>query len=120
MEYPELVKRVQNYSGFTRDESEDALQVMVESLSVHLPEPQRSQFARRLPGLLRDIALSVLPTEQNSKQDILKQVMELQRIDARKAKKQINASWKALSETIGNNRTKEIKSNLSIKARYLT
>jgi uncharacterized protein (DUF2267 family) len=64
MSYKDLIKKVQEYSGFSDSESKDALQLMVESLSVHLTEHERREFAGQLPDELRDIALSVWATEE--------------------------------------------------------
>lgn len=112
MQYPELIEKVQNYSGFTRDESEDALQVVVESLSVHLTEPERKDFASQLPERLQAIALSVYPTEANSKQEILLQVMYLQKVDQIKARRQVEAAWKAIKEAVSDGQIKHIKAQL--------
>jgi uncharacterized protein (DUF2267 family) len=112
VKYPDLVDRVQNYSGFTRHESEEALQVMIESLSVHLGEPYRKDFASQLPERLEAIALSVYPTKINSKQEILLQIMYLQKIDQNTAKKQVKAAWQAIKDTVSRGQIKQIKSQL--------
>jgi uncharacterized protein (DUF2267 family) len=49
MKYRELIKKVQNYSGFSDTESKEALEMMVESLAVHLNEGERKDFASQLP-----------------------------------------------------------------------
>lgn len=100
MGYRELIKKVQHYSGFSDAESKDALEHMVETLAVHLTEGERKDFASQLPQELKVIALSVLPTEENSKKDILQQFMENQRIREDRAKKQILSAWKALKDAI--------------------
>jgi uncharacterized protein (DUF2267 family) len=69
---------------------------MVESLAVHLNEGGRKNFASQLPTELQDIALSVLPTEQNSRQDIVQQFMAVENIEENRAKKQVLSAWKAL------------------------
>jgi len=112
MGYFELLRKVQDYSGFSATEANDALQLMVESLAVHLSEPERKDFANQLPEELQDIALSVYATDSNSKQDILQQFMVLQHIDERRAKKQIRASWRALREAMARNEVDDIKSQL--------
>lgn len=119
MEYPELVKKVQYYSGCTLNESEDALQVTVESLSVHLTEQERRHFASQLPAYLQDIALSVLATDTNSKEDVLQQFMYLQHVDERRAKRQLLASWRAIKEAISSGEIKHIKAQLPKSANHL-
>lgn len=110
MRYRDLIKRVQKYSGLTRGESNGALQVMVESLSVHLPENERKRFAKHLPMELQGIALAVFATETNSKEDILYQFMYLQKIDEIKAKRQIRGAWQAIKDIFEDNEIKNITS----------
>lgn len=112
MKYREIIKKVQDYSGFSDSESQDALQMMVESLAVHLTEGERKDFASQLPSELQDIALSVLPTEESVNQDILDQFMEIQEIDENRAKKQIKAAWQALKDAISGGEIEDIKAQL--------
>jgi uncharacterized protein (DUF2267 family) len=111
----ELIKRVQDYSGFSDSESKDALEMMVESLAVHLTEDEREDFASQLPTELQDIALSVYATETNSKQDMVEQFMEFQQIDESRAKKQILAAWEALKDAISPGEIGDILSQLPNK-----
>lgn len=112
MGYRELIKKVQLYSGFSDMESKDALDCMVETLAVHLTEGERKDFASQLPQQLQDMALSVLPTEDNISRDILHQFMELQHIEEPRAKKQIMAAWKAIKEAISIGQVEHIKAQL--------
>src|SRR5438105_4107724 len=112
MKYRELIKKVQHYSGFSDSESQDALQLLVESLAVHLTEGERKDFAAQLPQELQDIALSVYATENNSKEDILQQFMDLEDIDESRAKKQIKAAWRALKDAISGGEIEHIKAQL--------
>jgi uncharacterized protein (DUF2267 family) len=112
MKYRELIKKVQDYSGFSDSESKEALQLMVETLAVHLTEGERKDFASQLPEELQDIALAVYATEENSQQDILDQFMQLEHIDESRAKKQIRAAWKALKDAISGGEIEHIKSQL--------
>src|SRR3989337_3881626 len=100
MGFRELIKKVQHYSGFSDAESKDALEMMVESLAVHLTEGERKDFASQLPQELKDIALSVRATEENSREDMLKQFMEIQHIEESRANKQILCPWRPLQEAI--------------------
>lgn len=112
MKFRQLVKKVQLYSGFSDMESKDALEMMVESLAVHLPENSRKRFASQLPQELKYIALSVYSTPKNSQQDIISQFMEIQEIEENRAKKQIYSAWNALKEAISEKHIKRIKSQL--------
>jgi uncharacterized protein (DUF2267 family) len=112
MKYRELIKKVQNYSGFSDSESKDALEMMVESLAVHLNEGERKDFASQLPQKLKDMALSVYPTKENSKEDIVAQFMEYEHIDENRAKKQIQAVWKALKEALSSGEIEHIRAQL--------
>lgn len=115
MKYRELIKRVQQYSGFSDSESKEALQLMVESLAVRLNEGERKDFASQLPMELKDMALSVRSTDENRKVDLLQQFMELQDIDEGHAEKQIKATWHALNDAISGGEIDDIKAQLSNK-----
>ena len=106
--YKEMIKSVKHYSGLSDEESKDALGMMVESISVHLPEPEREDFASELPGALHDMALSVSPTTKNSTEDILQQFMEVQDIDERTARRQITAAWQTIKEAISPGEIRDI------------
>ena len=113
MGFRELIKKVQTYSGFSDAESKDALECMVENLAIRLDEGERKDFASQLPQELQDIALSVIPTEENTKQeDIVAQFMDLQGLDEPHAQKQIMAAWKALKEAITPGEIDDIRSQL--------
>lgn len=116
MGFRELIKKVQMYSGFSDAESKDALECMVENLAVRLNEGERKDFASQLPEELQDIALSVIPTEENTKQDnIIAQFMELQGVDESRAKKQVMAAWKALKGAITPGQIDDLRSQLPNK-----
>jgi uncharacterized protein (DUF2267 family) len=108
----ELIKKVQVYSGFSDQESKEALEHMVESLAVHLNEGERKDFASQLPEQLQDIALAVRATEENARQDILQQFMEMQHIEEGRAKKQILSAWKALKDAISRGQIEHIRAQL--------
>jgi uncharacterized protein (DUF2267 family) len=112
MKYREMIKKVQKYSGFSDSESQDALQLMVESLAVHLTEGERKDFASQLPQELQDIALSVEATDENANEDILQQFMEIENIDEGRAKKQIYSAWKALKDAISGGEINHIRAQL--------
>jgi uncharacterized protein (DUF2267 family) len=112
MGFREMIKKVQLYSGFSDQESKDALEMMVESLSVHLNEGERKDFASQLPRELQDIALSVMPTQETARQDIIEQFMEQEHIEEDRAKKQALSAWKALADAISPGEIEHIKAQL--------
>lgn len=111
MKFRELVKRVQLYSGFSDQESQEALEMMVESLAAHLKEDERKDFAAQLPDELQDIALSTDFSDESST-DIVEHFMQLHEIEEPRAKKQISSSWKALKDAISEGLVRHIRSQL--------
>ena len=108
----DMVRTVQTASNFTDSESLDALEMMVESIAVHLPERDRLEFAAQLPEELHDLALSVMATPENSRMDILKQFMLIEHISRARARRQIAGAWKALKRTIDITKLEHFKSYL--------
>lgn len=115
MSFREMIKKVQHYSGFSDRESKEALEMMVESLAVHLTEGERKDFASQLPQELKDIALSVMPTKETARQDIVEQFMEMEEIDEPRAKKQIHSTWKAIKDAISPGEIDDIRAQLPNK-----
>lgn len=112
MKFRELIKKVQLYSGFSDSESKDAIEMLVESLSVRLNEGERKDFASQLPQELKVMALSVHATKENSRQDLVEQFMEVQHIPEARAKKQILTAWRALKEAISPGEIEDIRAQL--------
>lgn len=112
MGFREMIRKVQLYSGFSDDESKDALEHMVEAVAVHLPEIERLDFADQLPDELRDIALSVYATDKNSRSDLVDDFVEIQHVDVVRAKKQIISAWQALKEVINERQVRRIRAQL--------
>lgn len=112
MKYRELIKTVQLYSGFSDTESKDALDGTVAVLAVHLTEGQRWNFASQLPEQLKDLALAVYATEENSSQDLFEQFMEVQEVDEPRAKQQLISAWNALKDTLSSGLVDHIKAQL--------
>lgn len=112
MRYRDMVHMVQQMSGSSDEESTDALQFMVESVAVHLGEGERQEFASQLPSELQSIALTVLPTSDNIRDDIIEQYMEFEEVDEHSALTQIKAAWSALREVMTGGGIEEIKSRL--------
>jgi uncharacterized protein (DUF2267 family) len=112
MGFREMIKKVQMYSGFSDSESKDALENMVESLAVHLTEGERKDFASQLPMELKAIAMSVQPTKELARQDIIEQFMEQQHIEEDRAKKQVFSAWRALKDSISPGEIEDIRAQL--------
>lgn len=112
MTFREMIKKVQHYSGFSDSESKDALEMMVESLAVHLTEGERKDFASQLPQELKDMALSVDATEENSREDMVRQFMEIEDIDESRAKKQILSAWRVLKDALSEGEINHIRDQL--------
>lgn len=119
MKYRELIKTVQEYSGFSDDESKDALDGTVAVLAVHLTEGQRKNFASQLPSELQDLALSVYATEQNSSQDLLEQFIEVQEVEPPRAKQQLLSAWDALKDTLSSGLIDHIRAQLPKQTKQL-
>ncbi len=113
MGFRELIEKVRLESGLSDEESKDALEMMVESLAVHLTEAERKDFASQLPEELQDIALAVLPTEQTATQGILQQFMEMEHITESRAKRHIKAAWQAIKQTVSAGEISHIRAQLS-------
>ena len=112
MGFKELVKKVQTRSGFSDSESQEALELMVETLAERLEEGERKDFASQLPTELQDIALAVMPTNDDRKHDLIQEFMEKEAIEESRAKKQIFAAWETLKEEISDGEIRHIKTQL--------
>lgn len=115
MRYREMIKKVQHESGFSDRESKDALIHLVESLAVRLTEGERKDFASQLPSELQGVALSVMPTQNNSKLDLIKQFMQQQKISHDRAKKQILSAWAVIKAAISPGEIDDIRAQLPNK-----
>lgn len=112
MKYRELIKKVQDYSGFSDQESEEALDLVVETIATRLNEGERRHFASELPQELEDLA--IMPTIQGKFgfEDMLEQLSELEDIDKKRAKKQVVAAWKALKDAISPGEIADIRAQM--------
>jgi uncharacterized protein (DUF2267 family) len=112
MQYNQMIQKVQEYSGFSADESKDSLEMMVESLAVHLPESERKEFASHLPEKLKNLALSVYATNENSNESIHEQFIKMQKVSRDRAREQMQSSWRALTEALSTGQIENIKAQL--------
>jgi uncharacterized protein (DUF2267 family) len=113
MTYRELIRKVQIYSGFSDEESKDALDGAVAAIAIHLTDTERRDFASQLPGMLQDLALAVYPTDDNVKEDLFTQFVDMQAVDVPRAKKQLLSAWRALKDTLSLGQIDHIRAQLS-------
>ncbi len=112
MQYRELVKTVQDYSGFSDSEADEALRVFIETLSARLEGGEREDFASQLPSELKDLALSVTETINFNRNDLYQTVSELQEIEEPHARKQVKAVWSALKDALSEGQINDIRDQL--------
>ena len=112
MGYRELIKKVQLYSGFSDQESAEALDHTVEVLAAHLTDGERKDFASQLPSELQITALSVDQITEKSQKGVLEQYISRTEMDEGRAKKQLLSAWRALKEAISEGEIKDIKAQL--------
>lgn len=110
----ELVKKVQLYSGFSDQESQSALEQMVNSLARRLNDGERKDFASQLPPELQTIAHEALPLA-NKHEDIIHEFMDVQRVPEPRAKKQILSAWHALKDAISPGEIEDMRAQLPNK-----
>lgn len=112
MGYRELIKKVQQYSGFSDQESQEALTRTVESLAVQLTEGERQDFASQLPSELQDVALTTETLDKTTKKDMLHYFTTKYAMEEDHAKKQLLSAWQALKDAITAGEIKDIRSQL--------
>src|SRR4051812_37282870 len=112
MKYRELIKKVQDYSGFSDRESEEALELVVETLASRLNEGERQDLASQLPEELEDAALAPTSTSKFSAEEMFEELSTLQNIDESHAKKQVLAVWNALQDALTPGEIDDIRSQL--------
>lgn len=93
------------------DESQDALELVVESVAVHLSDSTRRGFAAQLPEELQSAAMMV-PTAVRIDEDIIEQYMDLEDVDERKAREFLRAAWQAVCELFDRESMRDITAEL--------
>lgn len=93
------------------DESQDALELVVENVAAHLTDHTRRDFAAALPDELQNAA-QMVPTATHIDEDIIGQLMDLEDMDEGSAKKRIKAAWQALCEVFDSREVDDITSEL--------
>lgn len=119
MDYRSLVKQVQLDSGFSDAESQDAIELLVESLAERMDDVEREDFASQLPPELQDIALAVeFPAEEIGR-DIIEEFMDKEAIDEAHAKLQVKTAWNALKSIISEGEIEDIQVQMDTQAANL-
>lgn len=114
MGYRELIKKIQHDTGFSDQESETALDTLVESLAERLTDDELRKFASQLPDELKTVAM-LTPMEDRDERhmDIVAEFMIKEQISGDHAKKQVLSAWAALKSFISEGQINHIKAQLS-------
>jgi hypothetical protein len=88
MNYMDLILRIKMAASADEDESQDALELVVENVAAHLTDRTRREFAAALPDELQSAA-QMVPTANHIDEDIIEQLMDLEDVDESNARKRI-------------------------------
>ena len=102
-------------TGFTAAVSKDDLDATVECIAVRLNDVERRKFADQLPAELQDIALSVLSSSYNTRENMVELMMELQHASQLRANKQLASAWSALKQMLSAVHIQNIRARLPRK-----
>lgn len=111
MKYIDLIHKIKAAAGARDDESEDALELVVENIASNLTEYTRRGFAARLPKELQDAAQTA-PTMGLVDDDIVDQLMDIDDVDEHRAKRNLRAAWRALCEYFDTESVEDIQAEL--------
>ena len=111
MKYIDLIHKIKAFAGARDDESEDALELVVENIASHLTEYTRKGFAARLPRELQNAAQTA-PTMGIVDDDIIDQLMDIDDVDEHRAKRNLRAAWRALCEYFDPESVEDIQAEL--------
>jgi uncharacterized protein (DUF2267 family) len=114
MKYKVLIKKIHHMAGAREDESQDALELLVENVAVHLSDSTRREFAAKLPKELQGAAMMV-PTANLIDDDLLEQMMDLDDVDERRARDYLRAAWDAVCELFDRESVRDITNELPRK-----
>ena len=111
MKYHELIRRIRVAASAEEDESQDALELVVENVAAHLSDHTRREFAAALPDELQSAA-QMVPTAQHIDEDIIEQLMDLEDVDESNARARIKAAWQAICDIFDSREVDDITSEL--------
>ncbi len=120
MGYQELIDDMQQKTGFSDAEAEDALDLMVESIAERLEDEERKDFASQLPVELQEVALGTeMADAYEREQDLIHEFMDRENIEEDRAKKQIISAWDTLRSFITEVQIQHIRAKLPTPAAEL-
>ncbi len=111
MSYYELIHRIKDVASADEDESQDALELVVENVAAHLTDQTRRGFAAALPDELQSAA-QMVPTANHIDEDIIEQLMDLEDVDEHHAKQRIRAAWLVLCDIFDSREVDDITAEL--------
>lgn len=111
MKYHSLITKIHQLAGARTDESQDALELVVENVAVHLTDHTRRGFAAKLPEELQTAAMMV-PTASSIDDDIIEQFMDLDDVDEHRARDYVRAAWQAICELFDRESVEDITAEL--------
>ena len=111
MNYLELIHRIKDTARLDDDESQDALELVVENVAAHLTDQTRREFAAALPDELQSAA-QMVPTANHIDESIIEQLMDLEDVDEVGAKARIKAAWQAICDIFDSREVDDITSEL--------
>jgi uncharacterized protein (DUF2267 family) len=114
MRYNELVRKIKTIAHINDDESQDALELVVENVAAHLSDHSRRDFADALPEELQDAA-QMVPTASHIDEDIISQLMDIEEVDEHSARARIKAAWQAICEVFETSEVDDITAELPRK-----
>lgn len=110
MLYRTMIKRVQDYSGFSDKESETALRLVTEIIAARLEPNERNDFASQLPMELKMMVMSMRNSPKRiGVEDVYDELSQLQDIDIGRAKKQVMAVWQSLEDALSDDQIEHIR-----------
>jgi len=112
-----IVSKIKAMAGAREDESQDALELVVENIAANLTDVSRRSFAAQLPDELQSAA-QMVPTITHIDEDLIDQLMDLEDIDESRARKHVRAAWQALCELFETEEVDEITSQMPHKVKH--
>jgi len=114
MSYYELIRKIKDATSAEESDSQDALELVVENVAVHLSDHVRRDFAAALPDELQHAA-QMVPTANHIDEDIIEQLMDLEDVDESSARTRIRAAWQALCDIFDTREVSDITAELPHK-----
>lgn len=111
MKYHALVQKIKHLAQAREDESQDALEMVVENIAVHLSDGTRRDFAAKLPEELQTAA-QMVPTASADDYNIIEQYMDLEDVDEHRAREYLRAAWETITELFDGDSVKDITAEL--------